>query len=103
MAGRITSIIVLAAANAVSGRNFTLPEPAVLRLIAPAGVFDVSANALYLLAARQGLLALVAVLSSLYPVGTVLLARVVLKERLTRPQVGGLGMAALGVVCIAAG
>jgi drug/metabolite transporter (DMT)-like permease len=103
VAGRITSIVFLASANAISGRAFALPEPGALRLIAPAGVFDVSANALYLLAARQGLLALVAVLSSLYPVGTVLLARVVLKERLTRHQVGGLGLAALGVVCIAAG
>ena len=50
------------------------------------------ANALYLVATRDGPLSLVATLASLYPASTVLLARVTLGERLSRAQ-------ALGVVC----
>jgi drug/metabolite transporter (DMT)-like permease len=50
------------------------------------------ANALYLVATREGPLSLVATLASLYPASTVLLARVTLGERLSRSQ-------ALGVVC----
>jgi drug/metabolite transporter (DMT)-like permease len=66
-------------------------------------VLDMTANAIYLLAARRGLLALVAVLSSLYPAGTVVLARIVLRERLVRVQLAGLAMALAGIVLIAAG
>lgn len=51
------------------------------RLTAAAGALDVAANVLYLLAIREGLLSVVSVLSSLYPVSTVVLARVVLRER----------------------
>ncbi len=66
-----------------------------------AGTLDVTAIALYLLAARRGLISLVAVLGSLYPVGTVALARVVLGERLVARQLAGLGLALAGVLLIA--
>jgi drug/metabolite transporter (DMT)-like permease len=72
-------------------------------VIATAGVLDVAANLLYLLASREGLLSLVAVLTSLYPAATVLLARFVLHERLDRIQLVGLGLAAGGVTLIALG
>ena len=75
----------------------------VWRLIAITGVLDITANGLYLAAAQRGLISIVAVLSSLYPASTVLLARVVLHERLHRVQVGGLVLAAAGVVAMAAG
>jgi drug/metabolite transporter (DMT)-like permease len=66
-----------------------------------AGPLDILANALYLLAARHGPLAVVAPLSGLYPVSTVLLALVVDRERLVPVQVVGLGLAATALVLVA--
>lgn len=88
---------------AVAGRVATRTEPGSWAAIAGSGVLDVTANALFLLAAREGLLSLVAVLSSLYPAGTALLGRVFLGERLQRPQLAGVGLALAGVALIAAG
>ena len=73
--------------------------PAVLAV----GLCDVAANALFALASGRGLLALVSVLGSLYPVMTVLLAFVVLHERLTRVQLAGIGVALAGVAALSAG
>jgi drug/metabolite transporter (DMT)-like permease len=67
------------------------------------GVIDMLANALYLLAARQGPLSIVVTLSSLYPASTVLLARVVLGERLNLWQIVGVGCALAAVVLIVSG
>lgn len=72
-----------------------------LRLIVPAGLCDAAANALFLLAARAGALSVVGVVSSLYPATTVLLASVVLKERISGVQGAGLLLAAAGVVLLA--
>jgi drug/metabolite transporter (DMT)-like permease len=66
------------------------------------GVLDMSANVLFLLANREGLLAVVAVITSLYPASTIALAHVVLGERLARHQLVGLALATLAVVLIAA-
>ncbi len=68
------------------------PQPVVWVIVA--GVFDMTANALYLLAARDGLLSIVAPVSSLYPVSTVILAMLVDRERMRpvqtrRPRPGG--------------
>ncbi len=79
------------------------PAPGTMAGIGGAGVLDVAANLLYLLATRRGLLSLVAVLTSLYPASTVVLARVVLHERLHRPQVAGLACAGLAATLIALG
>ncbi len=62
-----------------------------------------SANALFAFAATHGLLSLVSVLGSLYPIVTVLLAYAFLGERLTRVQRAGVAVAMVGVVTIAAG
>ena len=70
---------------------------------ASAGLCAGATNTLYLLATRQGLLVVVAVLAALYPAVTVLLARAVLHERSSRGQVFGLVMAAGAVVAITAG
>jgi drug/metabolite transporter (DMT)-like permease len=62
-----------------------------------------AANLLFLLASRLGLLSVVGVLLALYPASTVLLALLVLKERLHRVQLVGLAVASGGVVLIALG
>lgn len=74
----------------------------VLGLIAATGVLDTGANVAFLYASEEGLLTLVAVVSSLYPVATVILARVILTERMTRAQVWGflLAMAATGLIAV---
>jgi drug/metabolite transporter (DMT)-like permease len=72
-----------------------------VRLVVVCGICDASANAFYLAAVNRGLLSLVAVLAALYPASTVVLARFVLQERMSRSQLGGLGLAGLAAVCIA--
>jgi uncharacterized membrane protein len=67
------------------------------------GLLDMLANALYLVAAREGPLSLVVTLSSLYPASTVLLARVVLRERLNLLQLSGVGCALAAIVLIVRG
>ena len=67
-----------------------------------AGILSGAANILFLLATRHGQLAIVGVLTSLYPGGTVLIARLRLAEHWTRPQVVGLLTAAVAVGLVAA-
>jgi drug/metabolite transporter (DMT)-like permease len=73
------------------------------RFVIGAGVLDVAANVAFAAATQRGLLSIVAVLSGLYPVATVILAQVVLKERLSRPQSAGVLAALAGVGLIALG
>jgi drug/metabolite transporter (DMT)-like permease len=73
------------------------------RLILLCGICDSGANALFLLATHQGLLTLVAVLGSLYPASTVLLATTLTHERLARTQVVGVVLALAAVVLITVG
>jgi drug/metabolite transporter (DMT)-like permease len=74
-----------------------------LAAVAAIGLCDVAANALFALASGHGLLALVSVLGSLYPVITVLLAYALLHERLTRTQIAGIGIALAGVAALSSG
>jgi drug/metabolite transporter (DMT)-like permease len=67
------------------------------------GVLDVSANGLFAAAANEGLVSVVAVLGSLYPVMTIVLARFVLHERVQRLQQAGIVAVLWGVAFIAAG
>lgn len=66
-----------------------------------AGALDTGANALFAAASVSGLASIAAVLASLYPVVTVVLAGLVLRERLTRAQTLGVTSALVGVACIA--
>ncbi|HUG56377.1 MAG TPA: EamA family transporter [Candidatus Limnocylindrales bacterium] len=93
--------LVLAAALAVRPR---LPRhPRTLAVLLLVGVLDMSANALFAAASTRGLVSVVAVLASLYPVVVVLLARVVLNERIARAQQAGVALALAGVALISAG
>jgi drug/metabolite transporter (DMT)-like permease len=71
--------------------------------LACVGAADTGATLLYGAASTRGLLSVVAVLSSLYPIVIVVLARVFLHERIARPQLAGVGVALAGVALISAG
>lgn len=98
--GRAVSSAVTLAAAGVMHRRLGSERPA-YAMSAAAGVLDSLANLLFLLAARSGDLAVVAVIVALYPAGTVLLARAVLAERVHRGQLVGLGTAAVAVGLLA--
>ncbi len=67
------------------------------------GLLDVSAVVLFSVASTRGLLSIVAVLSSLYPVVIVVLARIVVKERLAPLQLAGASAALAGAALLSAG
>jgi drug/metabolite transporter (DMT)-like permease len=73
-----------------------------LRWLVLIGVLDSGANGLYALATTHGLLSLVSVLSSLYPLTTVLLAQALLREHVSRHQRVGIVFALAGVALISA-
>ena len=75
----------------------------VAALAAFGGIIEMPANALYMVAAQQGPLSTVVTLSSLYPASTVLLARLILGERLNGWQITGVGCALAAVVLIVGG
>lgn len=74
-----------------------------MRTLAVVGVLDIAANAFFAIGSTKGLLSVVAVLASLYPVITVVLARVVLGERLHLVQRLGAVLALAGVAMISGG
>lgn len=90
VAGRVVSVTLLSLALLSPARRGPLDG---LKLMVLCGVLDTAANVLFLLAARSGSLSVSGVLVSLYPVVVVLLARFVLRERLTGLQLTGVGMA----------
>ncbi|MFD8691846.1 EamA family transporter [Streptomyces sp. NPDC059651] len=98
--GRAVSSAVTLGAAGLMFRRLGSERPA-YAMSATAGVLDSVANLLFLLAARSGDLAVVAVITALYPAGTVLLARMVLAERIHRGQLVGLGTAAAAVSLLA--
>jgi drug/metabolite transporter (DMT)-like permease len=96
---RSVSVSVFLAVALVSRQPWRVPAAAVPAAVA-CGALDMIANALYLVAVRQGQLSLVATLASLYPASTVLLARYVLGERLGRWQQVGVIAAVVAIVLI---
>ncbi|MFV0126331.1 EamA family transporter [Streptomyces sp. HMX112] len=98
--GRAVASVVTLTAAGLMFRKLG-PEKPAYAMSAAAGVLDSVANLLFLLAARGGDLAVVAVITALYPAGTVLLARSVLAERIHRGQLVGLGTAAVAVSLLA--
>jgi drug/metabolite transporter (DMT)-like permease len=103
-AARIGELAVVLAAVAVLRRGLRSRGADGWLLLAAtgAGVIDVVANICYVAATRTGMFGLAVVLASLYPGVTVLLARVLLGERLRWAQRAGLGLAAIGILLVAA-
>ncbi len=98
-----TADVLLLVAAALVLRPRIPTAPAALAALAAIGVFDLLANYLFVLAAGRGLLSVVGVIGSLYPAVTVMLARFVLHERLSRTQNAGVLITLAGVVALAAG
>jgi drug/metabolite transporter (DMT)-like permease len=102
LSARLAAIFVLAAIALSRWAPLRVGRDAVW-LILLGGALDMFANVLYLLAARRGMLIVAATLTSLYPASTILLARLILGERLQGIQIAGLSCAAFGVVLIGIG
>jgi drug/metabolite transporter (DMT)-like permease len=101
-AAEVAELAVAAVVAAVT-RNLRLPggRPGWLAVIA--GVTGAAGTILYFFASHEGLLAVTAVLTSLYPASTIVMARILLGERLTRLRLAGLALAGACVALIAAG
>jgi len=98
-AARIASISVMLAI-ALSTRRAWWTEAGQWGLLALSGAFDAGGNAFYALAAQIGRMDIAAVLSSLYPASTVVLAWLILKERLSRVQMMGIVVALIAIMLI---
>ncbi len=98
---RFTSVFLLLAMAGIR-RQEALPKMTVAPFILLAGILDAIGNAFFVLATHVGRLDVAAVLSSLYPAATVLLAAIVLRERVTRVQAVGILLALIAVPLISA-
>ncbi len=99
---QLIGLAALCLVGVVSRQLKLLPRPAA-GLAILAGVTGGAGTACYFVATHHGLLAVTAVITGLYPGSTILLARVLLGERLTRIRLAGLALAAVSVALIAAG
>jgi drug/metabolite transporter (DMT)-like permease len=100
--GQSAALIAVACVAAIT-REFRLPEARGGWLAGLTGITGAPATICYFVATHHGLLAVTAVIASLYPAVTILLARVLLGERLTAFRLAGLLLAAASVSLIAAG
>jgi drug/metabolite transporter (DMT)-like permease len=102
LAARCTTMVVFGVAFAVRARPLEL-DSGDLPVLAGIGALIVSADSLYAVASTQGLLSVVAVLSSLYPVVTIALARIYLHEELGGLQRLGVPAALAGAAAVSLG
>ena len=101
VASRAISLVLFGGLGLATAQPMMMASP-VARIALGGGVVDMAANALYLAATRYGALSIVVTLASLYPASTVILARVVLGERLSRWQIAGV-VCALGAIVLIVG
>jgi drug/metabolite transporter (DMT)-like permease len=97
---RLTSVVFLVIVVLLIRRQGVLPKRTVAPLVILAGVLDALGNAFFVLATHAGRLDIAAVLSSLYPAATVLLAAIVLRERVNRIQALGILLALVAIPLI---
>jgi drug/metabolite transporter (DMT)-like permease len=99
---RATSMVLIVIALLVfrSAGGITVRDLPVLAVV---GLVDAAANVTYGVATTMGMLSTTAVLGSLYPVATALLAAIILKERLRPVQYAGVAVTMLGVVLVSSG
>jgi drug/metabolite transporter (DMT)-like permease len=103
IAGARMSSLTILSTIALFSRGSALRWPGRrIGAVALVGIGDTGANLLFAYAATTGNLAVVGVLGSLYPVATVVLARWLLDERLSRGQNAGVALALTGVGLLAA-
>jgi drug/metabolite transporter (DMT)-like permease len=102
VAVRVGGVATLLVAAAVARPSMRI-QPPLFGVLLAIGCFDVLANSLFAVATNHGLLSLVAVAGSLYSAVTILLARLVLAERLSTTQLTGVVVALVGVALIASG
>jgi drug/metabolite transporter (DMT)-like permease len=100
LAARMASLAFLTAVALTTQRNW-LPNRRLVPFLILVGALDLGGNAFFVLAGQAGRLDVASVLSSLYPGTTVLLAVIILHERLSRWRLLGIGAALLAVVLIA--
>jgi len=98
-AARVTSVCCFIVVGMVAREKLRLTRAAA-PIVISGGALDMVANILYLLAVRRGPLGIVATLVSLYPASTVVLARLLLRERLRAVQLGGVVCATVAIVLI---
>jgi drug/metabolite transporter (DMT)-like permease len=99
---RMTSASVILAVVAVRRPSLSMP-PVQVSLVALIGVGDMLGNLLFAAASTSGLVSITSVLASLYPIVTVVLARIILRERVARSQEAGIALTLAGVALISAG
>ncbi len=99
VAARTVSVCVFAMIAVAAGQSLRIPT-SVLGIVVAGGALDMLANLLYLVASRSGPLSVVVTLASLYPASTVLLAWLVLHERLSARQWVGVACALVAVTVI---
>lgn len=100
IAGSQLSALIIGGLLILMVRPGPWPRGVGLRFTMVAGPCDMTANALFLLAARTGDLSIVAPLAALYPVTTVILALVIDHERLRGVQIAGLAFAVAALVLV---
>jgi drug/metabolite transporter (DMT)-like permease len=99
---RITSTSIIVAAVAVRRPSLAI-DPVQIPLLGLIGTGDMLGNLLFAASASQGLISITSVLASLYPIVTIVLARLLLEERVARSQEAGIVLTLAGVALITAG
>ena len=99
MSARSASIIIILGIGLLT-RGIAVPAVSQIPIIALAGIFDTSGNVFFAIATRIGRLDISAILGSLYPAVTVLLAWIILNERLSLRQWLGVVLAVIALILI---